>query len=151
MEKFEVLSKTEMHSRYEVTLENFATTISIEAATTLLIAKRQILPAVIKFETSLAKSAAAVKAAGANASVQTELLTEVADLAGELKAAIADLEASATKVEALDGDAYDIAYAYKFDVFEKMGAVRAAADKLETIVDSEFWPLPTYGELLFTV
>jgi glutamine synthetase len=151
MEKFGVLSKTEMHSRYEVTLENYSTTISIEAATTLLIAKRQILPAVIKFETSLAGSVAAVKAAGVDASVQTELLTEVASLAAELKAAIAALEASALKAESIDEDAYAVAYAYKFDVFEKMGAVRAAADKLETIVGSEFWPLPTYGELLFTV
>ncbi|SMC28505.1 glutamine synthetase [Clostridium acidisoli DSM 12555] len=151
MEKFGVLSKTEMHSRYEVTLENYSTTISIEAATTLLIAKRQILPAVIKFETSLAGSVAAVKAAGVDASVQTELLTEVASLAAELKAAIAALEASTLKAESIDEDAYAVAYAYKFDVFEKMGAVRAAADKLETIVGSEFWPLPTYGELLFTV
>jgi glutamine synthetase len=151
MEKFGILSKTEMHSRYEVTLENFATTINIEAATTLLIAKRQILPSVIKFETALAGSAAAVKAAGVNAGVQTELLTEVAADAAKLKAAIVALEASVAKAESLEGDAYAVAHFYKFDVFEKMSAVRAAADKLETIVDSEFWPLPTYGELLFTV
>jgi glutamine synthetase len=151
MEKFGILNKTEMHSRYEVTLENFATTINIEAATTLLIAKRQILPSVIKFETALAGSVAAVKAAGVNAGVQTELLTEVAADAAKLKAAIAALEASVAKAESLEGDAYAVAHFYKFDVFEKMSAVRAAADKLETIVDSEFWPLPTYGELLFTV
>jgi glutamine synthetase len=151
MEKFGILNKTEMHSRYEVTLENFSTTINIEAATTLLIAKRQILPSVIKFETALAGSVAAVKAAGVNAGVQTELLTEVAADAAKLKAAIAALEASVAKAESLEGDAYAVAHFYKFDVFKKMSAVRAAADKLETIVDSEFWPLPTYGELLFTV
>jgi glutamine synthetase len=151
MEKFGVLSKEEMHSRYEVTLENYATTISIEAATTLLIAKRQILPAVVKFETSLAESISAVKAAGASASVQKELLTETDTLLNSLKANIAALELSAEKAEGLDGDAYDKAHFYKFDVFEKMGAVREVADKLETIVDSELWPLPTYGELLFTV
>ncbi|SMC24977.1 glutamine synthetase [Clostridium acidisoli DSM 12555] len=151
MEKFGVLSKEEMHSRYEVTLENYATTISIEAATTLLIAKRQILPAVVKFETSLAESISAVKAAGASASVQKELLIETDTLLSSLKANIAALELSAEKAEGLDGDAYDKAHFYKFDVFEKMGAVREVADKLETIVDSELWPLPTYGELLFTV
>jgi glutamine synthetase len=79
------------------------------------------------------------------------LLTEVAADAAKLKAAIAALEASVAKAESLEGDAYAVAHFYKFDVFEKMSAVRAAADKLETIVDSEFWPLPTYGELLFTV
>lgn len=151
MEKFGILSKAEMHSRYDVVLENYSTTINIEAATTLLIAKRQILPAVIKFETSLAGSATAVKNAGVDASVQTELLTEVAALGASLKANIGALEASVAKAEGLTGDTYEIGHFYKFDVFEKMGAVREVADKLETIVDSEFWPLPTYGELLFTV
>jgi glutamine synthetase len=150
-EKFGILSKAELHSRYEVTLANYSTTISIEAATTLLIAKRQILPAVIKFETSLAGSVAAVTAAGVNASVQTDLLTEVATLAASLKSNIAVLKASVEKAENLSGDTYAIGHFYKFDVFEKMGKVREVADKLETIVDSEFWPLPTYGELLFTV
>ena len=150
-EKFGVLSKAELHSRYEVTLENYSTTISIEAATTLLIAKRQILPAVIKFETSLAGSIAAVKAAGVTTSVQTELLTEVATLGASLKNNIGLLEESVAKAESLSGDTYAIGHFYKFDVFEKMGKVREVADELETIVDSEFWPLPTYGELLFTV
>lgn len=148
-EKHNVLDSTESHARYEVSLENYATTINIEAETALLIAKRQILPAVIKFEGELAKSVVAVKTAGADPKVQTELLKEVADLASSLKDKIVTLEASLEKTQGLSEDAYDIAYAYKFDVFEKMNEVREVADKLETIVDKEFWPLPSYGELLF--
>ncbi|WP_010232814.1 glutamine synthetase III family protein [Clostridium arbusti] len=151
MEKYNVLDTTEMHARYEVTLENYSTTINIEAETALLIAKRQILPSVIKFETSLAGSVAAVKAAGIGAEVQTELLSEVAGLATSLKKNIASLETSLEKAQSLSGDSYDTAHFYKFDVFEKMGELREVADKLETLVDREFWPLPSYGELLFGV
>ncbi|GKU26026.1 glutamine synthetase III [Clostridium folliculivorans] len=151
MEKHGVLSKLEMHARYDVNLEIYAKTTNIEAETTLEIAKRQILPAVIKFETSLAKSISAVKAAGVSAGVQCELLAEVDELAVALKKNIGELEASVEKAQALDGDAYAVAHFYKFDVFEKMQAVRAVADTLETLVDKDVWPLPTYGELLFNV
>lgn len=151
MEKHNVLSPTEMHSRYEVYLENYSTIINIEAETALLMAKRQILPAVIKYQTSLAGSVAAVKAAGVDAKVQTELLAEVAELTASFKGKITALESSLEKVQGLTGDAYDIAHSYKFDVFEKMGELREVADKLETIVDVEFWPLPSYGELLFNL
>ncbi|GFZ34061.1 glutamine synthetase [Clostridium zeae] len=151
MEKHGVLSKLEMHARYDVNLENYAKTINIEAETTLEIAKRQILPAVIKFETSLAQSISLVKAAGVGAGVQSELLAEVDELAVALKKNIGELEASVEKAQALDGDAYAVAHFYKFDVFEKMQAVRAVADTLETLVDKDVWPLPTYGELLFNV
>ncbi|WP_160670190.1 glutamine synthetase III [Clostridium sp. C8-1-8] len=151
MEKHGVLSKLEMHARYDVNLENYAKTTNIEAETTLEIAKRQILPAVIKFETGLAQSISAVKAAGAAAGVQVELLGEVDELAVALKKNVAELEASVEKAQALEGDSYEVAHFYKFDVFEKMQAVRAVADKLETLVDKEVWPLPTYGELLFNV
>ncbi|MDD3223356.1 MAG: glutamine synthetase III [Clostridium sp.] len=150
-EKHNVLSKAELESRYAVGLENYTNITNIEAETTLLVAKRQILPAVLKFETHLAKSAAAVKAVGADASVQTDLLKEVTALADTLNKTIGALDASVVKAQSLDGDDYDTAHFYKFDVFEKMGAVREAADKLETVVDKEFWPMPTYGDLLFTV
>ena len=74
-------------SRYEITLENYIKIINIEALTTLEIAKRQILPAVIQFATSLAESINTIKATGINAdiSAQTELLTEVSTLAASLK------------------------------------------------------------------
>lgn len=150
-EKHNVLSKAELEARYVVGLENYTNITNIEAETTLLMAKRQILPAVLKFETHIAKSAAAVKAVGADASVQTDLLKEVTALADTFKKAIDALDASVVKAQGLDGDAYNTAHFYKFDVFEKMGAVREAADKLETVVDKEFWPMPTYGDLLFTV
>lgn len=151
MAKHNVLSPTEMHSRYEVYLDNYSTILNIEAETALIMAKRQILPAVIKFQTSLAGSVAAVKAAGVDAKVQTELLVEVVELTTSLKSKISELEASVEKAQSFSEDAYEVAHFYKFDVFEKMSALREVADKLETMVDAELWPMPTYGELLFNL
>lgn len=153
MEKHSVLSRVEMESRYEISLEHYIKTINIEALTMLDIAKKQILPAVIKFATGLAGSINTIKATGvvADVSAQSELLTEVSSLTASLKKNIAVLEESVEKAANSHGDTYEQAYAYRYDVFEKMGTLRADADKLETIVDKELWPFPTYGDLLFSV
>lgn len=153
MEKHQVLSRVEMHSRYEISLEHYIKTINIEALTTLDIAKRQILPAVIKFATELAASINTIKATGVDADItaQAELLKEVSSLTASLKKNIAVLEESTAKATDLHGDTYEQAAFYRFDVFEQMGVLRADADKLETLVGAEYWPMPTYGDLLFNV
>lgn len=153
MEKHKVLSRVEMHSRYEISLEHYIKTINIEALTTLDIAKRQILPAVIKFATDLAASINTIKATGIDADItaQAELLKEVSSLTASLKKNIAVLEESTAKATDLHGDTYEQAAFYRFDVFEQMGVLRADADKLETLVGAEYWPMPTYGDLLFNV
>lgn len=153
MEKHAVLSRVEMESRYEIELENYIKTINIEALTMVEMAKRQILPAVIKFATNLAASINTIKATGvaADLSAQTELLTEVSALAGDLKKKIAALEAATDKASNAHGDTYEQASLFRFDVFEKMGALREVADTLETLVDKDVWPMPTYAELLFNI
>lgn len=153
MEKHGVLSRVEMESRYEIELENYIKTINIEALTMIEMAKRQILPAVIKFATNLAGSINTIKATGvaADLSAQTELLTEVSSLAGALKARTAVLEAAVEAAANAHGDTYEQASLFRFDVFEKMGSLREVADTLETLVDKDVWPMPTYGELLFNV
>ncbi|MDF2524441.1 MAG: glnA, partial [Clostridiales bacterium] len=153
MEKHAVLSRVEMNSRYEINLENYIKTINIEALTMLDIAKRQILPAVIKFATSLAGSINSIKATGisADVSAQADLLKEVSSLTASLNKKIAVLEASVEKAASMHGDSYEHASFYRFDVFEKMSNLREDADKLETIVDKDTWPLPTYCDLLFNV
>ncbi|RCX15444.1 L-glutamine synthetase [Anaerobacterium chartisolvens] len=153
MEKHSVLSRVEMQSRYEISLEHYIKTINIEALTTLEMAKREILPAAIKFTSELAGSINFIKSTGiaADISAQSELLTEASSLASSLKKEIGILEDSVEKASNLHGDTYSQAYFYTFDVFKKMGELRAAADKLEAIVDADIWPLPTYGEMLFKV
>ncbi len=153
MEKHGVLSKVEMESRYEISLENYIKVINIEALTMIEMAKRQILPAVIKFATDVAASINTIKATGvvADLSAQTELLTEVSSLAAALKKNIAGLEEANAKAANAHGDTYEQAALYRFDVFEKMAALRETADALETLVDAKVWPMPTYGELLFNI
>lgn len=153
MEKHGVLSKVEMESRYEISLENYIKTINIEALTMLEMAKRQILPAAIYFATNVADSINSIKATGVavDLTAQTELLTEVSSLTASLKKNIAVLEAAVQKAANAHGDTYEQAALFRFDVFEKMSALREVADALETLVDADVWPMPTYGDLLFNV
>jgi len=153
LEKHGVLTRVEAESRYEITIENYNKIINIEALTTLEMAKRQIIPAVIQFATSVAESINTIKATGINAdiSVQTELLTEVSTLTASLNKNVALLEKAVEKADNFEGDIFDLGMMYRYEVFEQMNTLRIDADKLETIVDEEFWPLPTYEDMLFNV
>lgn len=151
-EKFGILTKEELESRYEVALENYAKAINIEALTMIDMASKKIVPAVIKYTAELANSLNAIKAAVPSADVTTEseLITKISGLTAKLNISLRELKASTEKAAATN-DAYDQAYAYKFDVFEKMSALREAADALEVLVDKKAWPFPTYSDLLFNV
>jgi glutamine synthetase len=153
MEKHGVLSKVELESRYEISLENYIKTINIEALTMLDIAKRQILPAVINFATKIAESINSVRATGLNVdiSAQTELLEEVSSLMSEFKKNISELENAVNEASNMNSDSYSKACYYRDVIFTKMGILREIGDKLETIVDAELWPLPTYADMLFNI
>ncbi|MDD6772013.1 MAG: glutamine synthetase III [Inconstantimicrobium porci] len=152
MSKHGVLTDVEMHSRYEVHLENYIKTINIEALTALEMAKRDIIPAVIKYSTSLAESINAIKSTGFDADVtaQGETLTEISKLTASAMKKVKALE-SAISTACSKEDSYDQAYSYRYDVFEALNSLREDVDKLETLVDSKYWPMPTYTELLFHV
>lgn len=153
LEKYGVLSRKEAEARYEIVLENYNKIINIEALTTLEIARRQILPASMKYASNLAESINAIKATGVQASVlvQSQLLTKVSDLIVKLNENIGILEAVVEKADNFDGDIYDLGMMYRYEVFEEMEKLREYADKLEVVVDKEFWPLPTYEDMLFNV
>lgn len=149
-EKHKVLSAIELASREEVGYEAYAKAINIEARTMLEMAKKEILPAVIQFTTNLAQSVAAVKAVGANASVQTELLDKVSAELGAMSTAIDTLSAATDEAVAI-GEPKAQAVAYRDNVFTAMGELRTHADALELMVDEKVWPFPTYADLLFNV
>ncbi len=153
MEKHKVFSKVEMHSRYEISLEKYIKTINIEAMTMLEMAKRQLLPACIKFETEVAKSINEVKSCGieADLSANTDLLKETASFVSQFKKEISLLENSLSKAQNSFEDTFDQAMFYRNDVFARMEALRTAADELERIVDSSIWPIPTYADILFNI
>lgn len=152
LEKHGVLTREESESRYEITLENYSKTINIEALTSIEMVRRQILPAAVDYATNLAASINEIKATGieVNTSVQGELLVSVSNLASSIKEKVDALEEAVKKAEVIE-DSYEMASAYRNDVFAKMNALREDVDTLETEVDSEVWPLPTYSELLFNI
>ena len=149
-ERFSVFTKAELESRAEIQYEAYAKAINIEARTMIDMASKQIIPAIIKYTKELADTVVAVKEAGADASVQAELLTEVSGLLAESKKALEALKVVTDQAAAME-EGEDQARFYHFDVVPAMEALRAPVDKLEMIVDKEAWPMPSYGDLIFEV
>ena len=149
-EKFKVFTKAELESRAEIKFESYAKAINIEARTMIDMASKQIIPAIIKYTKDLADTVVAVKEAGADASVQAELLTEVSGLLAETKKALEALKVVADQAAAME-EGEDQARFYYFDVVPAMEALRTPVDTLEMIVDKEAWPMPSYGDLIFEV
>ena len=149
-EKFGIFTRVELESREEIIYETYAKTIHIEALTMIDMAGKDIIPAVASYAGSLAKTVIAVKEAGASAIAQIEMLNEVDELLAEAKKALSVLikeEAAATAIK----DVKEQAFYFKDVVKEAMEALRTPIDKLEMIVDSKIWPIPTYGDLMFEV
>ncbi len=149
-EKFGIFTKTELESREEIIYETYAKTINIEALTMIDMAGRQIIPAVMKYAKSIADSVNAVKAAGCDASVQTEILKKTSGLLSEMQKALDKLRAAEERASSMR-NVKEQAFFYKGTVKTIMQELRAPADQLEMIVDKEMWPFPTYGELMFEV
>jgi len=152
-EKHGVLTSRETHARYEIVMESYIKTINIEAQTALDMVKRQILPAAIKYAGLLANSINAIKAAVADAdiSAQTTLLKELSTEIANLKAKLVELEKVTTEAQNMHGDSYKQGVYYRDVVFTAMGSLRVTADKIETMVEAELWPIPTYAQMLFSI
>ncbi len=150
-EKHKVFTKVELESRYEISLENYSKTIRIEALTMVDMARRMIQPAVIRYATFLAESIAKVKAVGADASVQENLLKTISSLNADFDKRIDGLKQAIDKADAVHGSSQAHAEAYRDVVFTAMGSLREIGDQLEVLVDEAHWPIPTYGDLLFRV
>ena len=149
-ERFSVFTKAELESRAEIQYEAYAKAINIEARTMIDMASKQFLPAFIKYTNTLAETVNAVKAAGVDASVQTETLKEVSALMAETKAALDNLVKTTADAAAKEEGEVQATY-YHTEVVPAMDALRAPVDKLEMIVDKEAWPMPSYGDLIFEV
>lgn len=150
-ENFGVFTRAELESRAEIQYEIYAKAINIEAKTMIDIATKQIIPAVIKYTTVLAKSINEVKAVGdIDTSVQLGLLKETSKLLKETNAAmkvLGDLVAEYPSHE----EGPDRAHFCRNRIVPAMEALRAPVDALEMIVDKEMWPMPSYGDLIFEV
>ena len=145
-----IYSEAELHSRYEISMENYVRTVRIEALTMVDMARKEILPAVVRYCGDLAsvlnaKKAAAPELGCAYESRQVKRLSTLIDSIDEAT------EALEKSVLALEGDNTRQAFHIRDEVLCKMSELRALCDETETITAADYWPFPTYGDLLFGV
>lgn len=146
---FGVFTETEIRSRYEIKLENYAKVLNIEAETCLMMAEKEILPACMKFAGATAKAVNAMKAAGVEPYAEAHVLADVAERNAKLYKALEGLRGAVKAT--CHGDALECAKYEHNVIIPAMAAVREQADELETLVGKEYWPFPTYDDLLFNV
>ena len=144
----EVLSPEEIESRLELMLESYAKVLRIEALTMLELADRDIVPAVIAFTTDVAKSARA-KEGLCNKKLEDSLMEKLGSLSASLAESIAGLELALDREP--ETGTLEIASYYGTVVTKAMGDLREVCDSLEVITDRGYWPLPSYGEILYSV
>ncbi len=151
-EKFGVFTRAELESRAEIKYETYAKAINIEARSMIDIASKHIIPAVIKYITSLATSINQVKEAcdGVTVDVQTELLKESSKLLTDTRDSLVKLIEKSDEASAMKRGKEQAEF-YLAEVVPVMNALRAPVDRLEMIVNKEMWPMPSYGDLLFEV
>lgn len=152
MEEFGVLTRVEMHSRYEVELEHYSKIINIEALTMLEMARKQLLPAVNSYMSEVANTAASKLAVSEKLSVrsETKTLEQLSADADAMNDAIDTLQDTVNAAKALPTEAAK-ATAFHDNVIPAMNALRAAADDAETLCGEDYWPLPSYSKMLYYV
>ena len=148
--KYGVYTEAELQSRVEILLDEYCKTLNIEALTMIDMAKKEILPAAAKYIKDIAKTAELAKSCGAETVFEEETVKEISALVTEMYKALGTLEADVQKVHAIE-DTQEMAIFFHDTIFADMGALRVPADKIETLVGKEYWPYPTYSDLLFYV
>ncbi len=148
--RHKVFTEIELRSRTGILIENYCKNINIEALTTIEMAKKEILPAVIAYEKDVCDTLLAKKNAGIKCRLETELAEKLDILAENLMTKVHELENATLKAQGIT-DIYEASRCYHDDVFIIMQCLRAIADDLESIVGEKYWPFPTYEELLFDI
>jgi glutamine synthetase len=146
--KYGVLSPKELESRYEIYIEQYASNINIEAETAIKMIKTQYIPSIIEYTAMLADTVNSIKDAGSSAAVQAKLLNKVSELLETASDDLNKLEVETDKAYGT-GDTVKRANAYQAKVFPLLTKVRESIDALEEIVSADYWPVPTYSEMMF--
>ena len=147
-----VFTEAEMHSRYDIHLENYCKVLGIEANTMVSMVKKYIFPSVTAYIKDLCNTVNELKAAvpSASCTAETELIMNLSNLLDSLyndNKKLEELSISATKIANLQEKANH----YRDYVIPYMAKVRASADELELITAKKYWPMPTYGDLIYKV
>ena len=147
-----VMSESEIRSRYEITLENYCKTVTIEAMTMIDMTRKLILPAIEAYSASVAESLGAKLGVVPELSgkYEKEKLKTLSSLEDSIDASVSALESSLIRLRAID-DVTDSAFVFRDVILQKMAELRVACDEAETLTAKKYWPFPTYGDLLFGV
>jgi glutamine synthetase len=151
--KNKICSADEIRARYAIELESYSKQINIEALTMIDMAKKNILPAVTSYVRDLTDTALAKKALSdaIPTSVEEDLITSLSNKLVCFSKKTAELEEAVIKASDYSDDNLKYAKYYRETVFALMQELRAVGDAMETETASEYWPYPSYGELLFGV
>ena len=149
-EEFGVMSETEVKSRYEVKLDKYTKLLNIEARVMIRMARRTYLPAISDYMANLASNIVTVKSAisGADMDEHEALLKTLLKGVNATGKCVRELIARHDAAEAIE-DLQEQANAYAEKVIPAMEALRAEVDALECIVERDYWPVPTYNDILF--
>lgn len=147
-EKYDVLSRKELHSRYDIYVEHYAKQINIEALVAIDMVRKQFLPAGLEYATFLADSVDDLKSVGVSAEVPEDMLKKLSKVLTSSYKNLARLETAVAKAQEIS-ETVRKAESYRDKVFTAMQALRVDIDNLEMIVPGDTWPVPTYTDLLF--
>ena len=149
---FGVYTRSELYARAEIEYETYAKSVLVEARTMLDMAGKQIIPAVIRYSGDLARSLNEVRTAcpEADMSVQKELVLEVSSLLAAMKNAMEEIRKDLEKAGTMSNMKERAHFCYD-EMVPAMNRLREPADRLEMIVDKEYWPFPSYGDMIFEV
>ncbi|MBE6535494.1 MAG: glutamine synthetase type III [Ruminococcaceae bacterium] len=145
-----VMSEVEINSREEIYFENYAKIVNIEALTMIEMAARDIIPAVNNYVADLADTAGAKLSVlpDVDCSVETDLIKNLSALNAEAYKNVAALQAAERKASVI-ADAVARAEAYCYEVIPAMEKLRAVVDTMEPMTASDYWPYPSYGDMMF--
>ena len=148
-----IVSEAEIRARYEIELEHYAKQLNIEALTMLEMAKKNITPAVISFVRELAETVSLKKSVSASISTAAEesLLESLSEQLEAFVNKTSELESAVAEADKYSGDVLACATYFREKVFAKMEELRAVGDSMETETSANYWPYPSYGEMLFGV
>ena len=151
-EDFNVFTKAELEARLEIEYEAYSKAINIEAKTMLNMAGKSLLPAIMKYSGDLAKSIKAVRDLDLDVEPEeeTKILEKIVKLHNLARESFHKLDAGVKEVSAI-ADIEEKAFAYHRQIVPVMKDLRVFVDELEMLVDKEYWPMPSYGDLIFEI
>ena len=148
--RHKVYTEAEMHSRYEIYLENYNKIVNIEALTTLDMARKEILPAVSEYTKVLCETVVAKKSVSTaiDCSAEESIINSLSELTGDLYNAITVLDKAIAKTEEIT-NVKELADFLKDHVLTAMDNIRDISDRMEVLTSKKYWPFPTTGDIIF--